>query len=469
MRAEPRNSRRREGKILVLFALLLPALLGIVGLVLDTGSIAATQRQAQAGADAAATAAAQRLLEGGTIPDAQARAEEMLAGRFGAAPVQVQMSIPPAGGPFAGKAGHVEVEVSVTVTTWFVRVLGSSSQQTVCGRAVAGREDRPAPEKVCLLDPDAVPGLTVNQGTLEVAGRVAVASPGSGLDAQGGAIDRGAPPHAVQLGGILQTERMRVVGGVDVPSQVQPPPGKTASPLEAGKLPPADPFLHLPVPTTALGVPSVYPGVNGETFGSPQQVQIELVEGQEFTLAPGIYASIVVTGTGPGTLTFQPGIYVLSGGDGQGRALDIETGGTVRALGVLFYNTGQDYQPESGLPDQADGSDRTSAVGTFGKVRLAVPDLQMSPLQDEANPFHGLMFHQRRRNPQPVDFQVSPPTQVCGSTYARTAPCILSGTGTWKGAMVTGTLTVTLPAPDSILTVDPSTPEAKGPLVYLLD
>src|SRR3954466_445900 len=58
--------RRREGKILVMFALLLPVLLGVTGLVIDGGLLMAAQRQAQNAADAAATAAAMDMYRGNT-------------------------------------------------------------------------------------------------------------------------------------------------------------------------------------------------------------------------------------------------------------------------------------------------------------------------------------------------------------------------------------------------------------------
>ena len=45
---------RRPGKVLVLFTMLLPVLLGLVGLVVDGGLMMAAQRRVQNAADAAA-------------------------------------------------------------------------------------------------------------------------------------------------------------------------------------------------------------------------------------------------------------------------------------------------------------------------------------------------------------------------------------------------------------------------------
>ena len=66
MKRRPLAKRRhnRSGSTLVIVAILLPVLLGMVGLVIDGGIIMAGQRQTRNAADAAAMAAAQDLLQG---------------------------------------------------------------------------------------------------------------------------------------------------------------------------------------------------------------------------------------------------------------------------------------------------------------------------------------------------------------------------------------------------------------------
>src|SRR5207302_10170033 len=70
-----RATQKRSGKILVLFALLLPVLLGMTGLVIDGGMVLAAHRQARNAADAAALAAAKDLLSGKSLATAQATAK----------------------------------------------------------------------------------------------------------------------------------------------------------------------------------------------------------------------------------------------------------------------------------------------------------------------------------------------------------------------------------------------------------
>ena len=66
---------RRPGKILVLFALLLPALLALLGLVTDGCLLMAAHRHAQNAADAAAMAAAHDLVRGKSLDTATATAQ----------------------------------------------------------------------------------------------------------------------------------------------------------------------------------------------------------------------------------------------------------------------------------------------------------------------------------------------------------------------------------------------------------
>ena len=57
-----RPGQRRPGKVLVFFALLLPVLIGMLGLVIDSGLLLAAHRQSHNAADAGALAAAMDLL-----------------------------------------------------------------------------------------------------------------------------------------------------------------------------------------------------------------------------------------------------------------------------------------------------------------------------------------------------------------------------------------------------------------------
>ena len=59
-----RGHRRRSGSLLIWLAVLVPILAGMVGLVIDSGLLLASYREAQNAADAAALAGAYDLIRG---------------------------------------------------------------------------------------------------------------------------------------------------------------------------------------------------------------------------------------------------------------------------------------------------------------------------------------------------------------------------------------------------------------------
>ena len=88
--------RSPSGKVLVMFALLLPMLLGMVGLVIDCGLLMVAQREAQNAADAAAMAAAMaELTQQGEPQECRDSPRHQLQRAFRRDPIDLQS---PAGG-----------------------------------------------------------------------------------------------------------------------------------------------------------------------------------------------------------------------------------------------------------------------------------------------------------------------------------------------------------------------------------
>ncbi len=156
-----RRSPRRDGYVLVWFALALATLLGMVGLVIDAGFLMAHHRHVQNAADAAATAAAMHLLRGQTIADATITAETFVHTHNALPDAAVEINFPPSQGPYAtgGIGTYVEAIVTDSRNTFLIHVLpGVNQAQTVQARAVAGFEAVTAGEGVMVLDPTAIPG-----------------------------------------------------------------------------------------------------------------------------------------------------------------------------------------------------------------------------------------------------------------------------------------------------------------------
>src|SRR5437764_11777902 len=96
-----RVGRKRSGKIVVLFALILPVLLGMTGLVIDGGMLLAAHRQARNAADAAALAAALDLLNGKSLATAQATATTFVHSYNNLSKATVTTRLPTSG-PYSG-------------------------------------------------------------------------------------------------------------------------------------------------------------------------------------------------------------------------------------------------------------------------------------------------------------------------------------------------------------------------------
>jgi hypothetical protein len=455
-----RDRQKRDGKVIAFFVLLLPALLGIVSLTIDAGIMLAMHRHAQSAADGAALAAARDLLanSSGTM---SATALSIVSSCSNLGTAQVQVNCPPTLGSFAGNSQYVEVIVTVPVDTYFIQVLSNQSTQVVNARAVAGVESVAPHELITCLAPYAAPGLTINGITLSVAGPIAVNSQGSGVDQNNASINYGLASPAVTLpnGGTVCSTNLRVVGGVANPSSITTS-SSTSPALSAGLLPRSDPFLNLPTPSTATGVVTTSFGNVAQTLG-----------GDNITLTPGIYTSLVITGPGPGTLTFQPGVYVFQGGDGSGNALTINTAGTIVANGVLFYNTGSSYDPGTGLPDQNDGNALGTEAGTlFGRVQIQAGNLTVSGLGSAGSPLNGMVFYQRRWNTQPVSIYSGTSTsQITGTIYARWAQASFTMSGNWQGQIAAGSVSMNGLTANNPVSMCKGTVYAISPQVFLVE
>jgi hypothetical protein len=145
---------QREGKVLILLAILMPTLFGIVGLVLDGGLMMDEDRQLQHAADAAATAATADLRLGKDAATASATAVEIIQEGNLLPDATVEVHIPPISGPYAGVAGHVEVIVERSFQSRFMRVLDGIVDHTIQARAVAGLEDATVGAAIVVLDPN---------------------------------------------------------------------------------------------------------------------------------------------------------------------------------------------------------------------------------------------------------------------------------------------------------------------------
>jgi hypothetical protein len=486
------HKQNRRGAIAVKFAVLLPVLIGMLGLVIDTGLMMAAQRHTQSAADAAALAYAMDRMRGRSQSQAATTAATFVGTHNGLSEsLPLTINEPPQSGPYAGNADFVEVYVTTPIQTIFIQVLGVAPNRQVQARAVAGFEAVAAGEGVMVLDPGAAPGLSVaGQSTLRVRGRIVVNSAQGGVDENGETVDGPTPTPAAAAGqpnddtkGIY-AERVDVVGGVDRPAQFKPIDEGDPSPLRCRQLGETDPLRNLPTPTVALGVDKTPRGevsVGGgtasgvQTGGYVSGVNSVAQEGDEIAnglyvasagdviLHPGVYDDIKITG---GTVYFIPGIYVLAAKKKNQDVFSISgTDPVVIAEGVLIYNTGHNFNPDNGSPDANDGEtpppggvntdlEDGAALGTFGLNRgmkfsaIDTTKYNYAALYEGAQPvdevLNGMTYYQRRRSRKGISIAGnSDEAELSGTWYAKWARLSISGNGLYDAQFIVGSLSLT--------------------------
>jgi len=479
-----RPPQKRKGAIIVLFAIILTVLIGFLGLVIDGGLLLARHRQSQNMSDTAALAYAMARLRGKTPETATTSGTTFVQTHNGEAAATVVLNEPPTSGPYAGMEGHVEAIITLPTNTFFIHILGVSQSQTVQARAVARwNELRTAGEGALVLDPRCSnsPGMSIGgNGRLVVRGGVFNNNQGGGVTETGDPINNGCNQVAAD-GGVansvngVSTTSYTVVGGVNDPALFKNIDTGTNDPniLHTGSLPLPDPLASLATPSVANGVidtPSLYGGGRwdvGVTNNSASGVGPPGSPGPEqdpdtgvVTMKPGIYKQISISG---GNVVFQPGIYVIAAG-GQ-NALTI-TGGTVTGSGIMFYNTGANYDPATGSPDANDPWDPTGSNPppspnqsgtTFGTVSVnsiinfrPIDTTQYTYTDPAGNGlpgigvFNGMLFYQRRGNAQTVAISGNAADGYIGGTvYAKWSRFQISGQGVYDAQFIVGTMDIT--------------------------
>ncbi len=121
----------------------------------------------------------------------------------------------------------------------------------------------------------------------------------------------------------------------------------------------------------------------------------------------------------------------------------------------MFYNTGHNYQPDTGTPDVNDRNLKPpfGDGGITGGITLNA-GMKMSPIDSE-NPafdytgqpgigvFDGMLFYQRRRNTETAEIQGdSSSGLLTGTIYTKWAHFKISGKGTYDAQFVIGSLNV---------------------------
>jgi len=321
----------------------------MAALAVDVGDLWTTRRLMQSAADAGAMAGADELALGGSSSSIITVAKDATSHNGftdgasrpgGSGNITVSVHNPPISGAYAGNANAVEVDVSQTQNTYFMKVLGFNTVP-VSTSAVAVTLD--SGSCVYSLDKTA-------DGAVTVAGTAAVNS-------ACGLYDNSNSSTALTVtgGGTLSAPSVGVVGGTNIN-------GGGSAPPTTGIAVFGDPLAYIAAPSFDSSVCNGnFKNTNLSGSYSPQ------------TFCGGISVNA------GSTVTFSPGLYIIDGG-----GITINGGATVSGTGVTFYLTG-DNKSSSGPKNYAGVNINSTATVNFS-----------SPCDSSSGGIPGMLFFQDR-------------------------------------------------------------------------
>ncbi len=301
---------RSRGQVLALFALSLVAVLSAAALAFDAGLMYVERRDQQNAADAAALAGARYLTS--STPDARQDATDaaaLVATANGFTDTKnnarVAIHVPPVTGPYVGRNGFIEVQISATRPSIFAAIMGILNWD-VSARAVA-LDGAGSGGAFAILQTDQpkadCPALDVTgQGSILAKGNIQVNSSCTSPKPAMQITNNGSLVVAIQGGSC------DVVGDIDgspvcltpTDTQVMPDPI-----LQAGVPQPSIPGVVAPAPKSldspTKTVPDSCPNsghAQAATIASPNVCTFGSSLGGKWRLYPGLY---------PGGLSFQAG------------------------------------------------------------------------------------------------------------------------------------------------------------------
>lgn len=382
-----RFCRNDSGAIAVMVVLLVPVLVGMMGIAIDVSLWYMIKRNLQNAADAAAVSASFEIVNGN--PDGAAIAAKTDAERNGfdeADGAVLTVNIPPESGPNAGNATSVEVIITRPVPRLFSKLFldvdFNANARAVASAVAAGEEP------VCFvsLNPDDKNAIRFQSAQVQLTG--------CGIKVNSD------DPSALNVAGnsdvTIKQSTVSVTGGFNQS-------GNSDLTITDENGDPSAPFVGTPVvpdPFADLDVPDV-----GSCDDGPPRTTIN---GGTVTLSPGVFCGGLRIQKA--TVFFEPGEYFIDGGD-----LEFLTKADIKGDGVVFFLTG-DPSSEIGSLDITSGA----------KLVMTPPD---------EGKFEGIMFFQDRDAPSGDKNRIRGGAQltVAGAFYFPAQELDISGNAEIQG------------------------------------
>jgi hypothetical protein len=359
----------------------------MAALAVDVGDLWTTRRLMQSAADAGAVAGADEIAIGGSSSVATAAAKDAASHNGftdgGTRPgtsntITVAVHNPPTSGPFASNSNAVEVDVSQSQPTYFMKVLGWQNVPVSTSAVAVTLGSGPC---VYSLDPHA-------SGAITVGGTASVNS-GCGL------YDNSDNSSALTVsgGGTITAPLVGVVGGTSINGGGSTPPATGIAQF-------GDPLAYIAPPSFD---PSSCSSFKATTAGA--------------TMNPGTFCGGIKIDAGA-TVTFNPGLYIIDGG-----GLTINVVATVSGAGVTFYLTGANKASAS-PQNYAGVTINSTATVNFG-----------SPCTSSGGSIAGMLFFQDRSITTGVGSTLngSASSTFSGAIYFPTTPLAYAGSSGVNG------------------------------------
>ncbi|HWT31564.1 MAG TPA: pilus assembly protein TadG-related protein [Propylenella sp.] len=301
-----------SGSIAIIGGLMLPVVIGGVGLGVETGYWYLKQRKLQQIADVSAHAAAVRKKSG----DDQAQyvdAARYIAAQSGYTGPPANMSVvsPPTSGPNATKPDAVEVVITESVPRYFTSIF-TQSALTVHARAVAKIETRPA----CIL---ALSGTAA--GAVTVSGSAEVTMPQCDIASNSVAADSFKMQGAASR---VTAACVYSAGGTSTNSNLTT---TYCSRPETHMAPLSDPYADVAEPAVTGTCKAANVGSGGTTTTlTPTESHASGAKSMRFCNGLSVSGNVVL----------NPGLYIIEKGDFTG-----SNGANISGTGVtLFFTNG---------------------------------------------------------------------------------------------------------------------------------
>jgi len=377
-----RIRHRHRGQTFLLLSIAIAMLTGIAAMAVDIGNLWTTRRLMQSAADAGAMAGADEITIGGSSSAITTAAKDASSHNGFAdggtrpgdsATITVAVHNPPTSGAYAANSNAVEVDVSESQPTYFMRVFGWQSIPVSTTATALALGSGPC---IYALDKSA-------SGAITVGGSASVSS-------ACGLYDNSSSSSALTVsgGGTITAPLVGVAGGTSIN-------GGGSSPPSTGIAQFGDPLAYITEPTVPSGTCSSFHTTN--LSGS--------------ITAPQTYCGGIHINAG-NTVNFGDGLYIIDGG-----GITIDGGATVTGAHVTFYLTGGNGS--GGNPSNYSGV----TINSTATVNLG------APCTSSGGDVAGMLFLQDRSitNGQGSSINGSATSTFSGAIYFPTTPLAYAG------------------------------------------